>query len=320
MLIVCPSCATSYQVEEPLLGEQGRSVRCVRCRTVWLATPSVEAVSAGEEAWPAAPVDDPWATAELANETSGNEELTSIGTSLGTSLGDDASALNEETALQWTDPTPEETPAPDTFAGAADPISIADAPSVAPTIGNEATARVSELPTADGPREDIEAFAARRARFEAERNARFRLSSVTAIIVALVALNAALIGWRADVVKIAPQTASLFAAIGLPVNLRDLVFDGLSSTKDTQDGVTVLSVEGNIVNPTSTQVDVPRLRLAVRDQDAHEVYSWTVLPARSVLGPHEVLPFRSRLASPPAEGRDVVVRFFNRHDRIDIRR
>src|SRR5262245_60060118 len=37
MLIVCPSCATSYQVELASLG-RGRSVRCARCRTVWFAS------------------------------------------------------------------------------------------------------------------------------------------------------------------------------------------------------------------------------------------------------------------------------------------
>jgi predicted Zn finger-like uncharacterized protein len=312
MLIVCPTCATSYQVEAPLLGGQGRSVRCVRCRTVWLATPSLEAVTGGAEAWLPRQADDPWGMAELAKETSASEQSTSF--------GGEASALDEETAPQGTGPSPGELPAPEEFSGASEPIAIADAPSVAPTVEGEVASGASELPTADGPGEDIESVAARRARLEADRNARFRLSGVTAIIVILVALNAALIGWRADVVKIVPQTASLFAAIGLPVNLRSLVFEGISSTKDTQDGVTVLVIEGNVTNPTSRPVDVPRLRLAVRDQDGHEVYSWTVLPARSVLGAHESLPFRSRLASPPAEGRDLVVRFFNQHDKIDITR
>ena len=37
MLIVCPTCATSYDVEPASLGANGRQVRCVRCRTVWLA-------------------------------------------------------------------------------------------------------------------------------------------------------------------------------------------------------------------------------------------------------------------------------------------
>ena len=35
MLIVCPSCATSYNVEPPSLLRGGRSVRCLRCRTAW---------------------------------------------------------------------------------------------------------------------------------------------------------------------------------------------------------------------------------------------------------------------------------------------
>jgi predicted Zn finger-like uncharacterized protein len=311
MLIVCPSCATSYEVDAPLLGESGRSVRCVRCRTVWLATPSIETVTGGGNAWPS-PAPDPWAMAGLPEETSASEQFRS--------LGEDVSVPDEETAPQRADTSLEKPPAPaDGFAGISDQITIAEAPPVVPTAERDA-ATVSEMPAADGPREDIETFAARRAHMEAERNGRFRLSGVTAAIVGLVALNAALIGWRADVVRLVPQTASLFAAIGLPVNLRGLVFEGLSSTKDTQDGVTVLVVEGNIMNPTSRQVDVPRLRLALRDQDGHEIYSWTVLPARSALGAYEVLPFRSRLASPPAEGRYVVVRFFNQHDKNEITR
>src|SRR4051794_20854827 len=38
MLIVCPNCATSHQVEPHSLGQDGRSVRCALCRNVWFAT------------------------------------------------------------------------------------------------------------------------------------------------------------------------------------------------------------------------------------------------------------------------------------------
>ena len=38
------------------------------------------------------------------------------------------------------------------------------------------------------------------------------------------------------------------------------------------------------------------------------------LPAKNVLAPEETLAFRSRLAAPPPEGHEVVVRFFNRRD------
>jgi predicted Zn finger-like uncharacterized protein len=40
MLIVCPSCATPYDVELASLGPLGRQVRCSRCRTMWRAAPA----------------------------------------------------------------------------------------------------------------------------------------------------------------------------------------------------------------------------------------------------------------------------------------
>jgi hypothetical protein len=129
-------------------------------------------------------------------------------------------------------------------------------------------------------------------------------------------INFGLIVWRQDVVRAMPQTAGLFAAIGLPVNLRGLVFDDVVTTRDTHDGVQVLAVEGTIVSVSNRTADVPRLRFAVRNDQGHEIYTWTALPTRSSLEPGEKLPFRSRLASPPPEGRDVLVRFFNRRDMV----
>jgi predicted Zn finger-like uncharacterized protein len=165
-----------------------------------------------------------------------------------------------------------------------------------------------------GVGEDIDSFAARRARrLESMRRRRWQ-PDLAAIILTLFVINATIIGWRADVVRVLPQTASLFAAIGLPVNLRGLTFANVTSAKETQEEVSVLIVEGTIANTTGAPVEVPRLRLAVRNEGGGEIYAWTALPDRTVLASGETLPFRTRLASPPAEGRDVVVRFFNRRD------
>jgi hypothetical protein len=116
------------------------------------------------------------------------------------------------------------------------------------------------------------------------------------------------------VVRFLPQTASLFAAIGLPVNLRNLKFENVRISRETADGVTALLVEGTIVGTTSKAAEVPRLRFAARNAAGQEVYTWTALPGRSVLGPDENLPFTSRLVSPPADAVDVVVRFFTAQD------
>ena len=51
MLIVCPNCATSYDVDVASLRPDGRRVRCVRCRTVWHAElPHAEKLIAAAEA------------------------------------------------------------------------------------------------------------------------------------------------------------------------------------------------------------------------------------------------------------------------------
>jgi hypothetical protein len=61
---------------------------------------------------------------------------------------------------------------------------------------------------------------------------------------------------------------------------------------------------------------VPRLRLAIRDGKEIEVYSWTALLGRTVLKPGETLPFKSRLAAPPPEGRSVALRFLKAEDMV----
>src|SRR5271166_2055490 len=37
MHIVCPHCTTSYAIDPATLGAAGRTVRCSRCKEVWLA-------------------------------------------------------------------------------------------------------------------------------------------------------------------------------------------------------------------------------------------------------------------------------------------
>ena len=80
------------------------------------------------------------------------------------------------------------------------------------------------------------------------------------------------------------------------------------------EGVPVLLIQGRIVSTAKRTVEVPRLRFAIRNASGIEIYSWTALPTRSLLSPGEAVAFQSRLASPPPETHDVLVRFFNRHD------
>ena len=65
---------------------------------------------------------------------------------------------------------------------------------------------------------------------------------------------------------------------------------------------------------TRKPVDIPRLRFSVRDAQGAEIYAWNAVLEQTVLRPGERAFFKSRLASPPAEGRSIDIRFFNKHD------
>jgi hypothetical protein len=108
--------------------------------------------------------------------------------------------------------------------------------------------------------------------------------------------------------------ASLYRALGMDINLRGLAFTDIKITNDIYDGVPVIIVEGTIVSQTNMAVDVPRIRFAVQNAAGHEVYTWTAVPSQPVLEAGARLPFKSRLASPPADAHNIAVRFFTRRD------
>jgi hypothetical protein len=131
---------------------------------------------------------------------------------------------------------------------------------------------------------------------------------------AMGALILALMIWRADVVRLLPQTATFYKMVGLEVNLRGLAFKDIKITNETVDGKPVLVIEGTIVGETKKPVELPRLRFSVRDAQGAEIYAWNAVLEQPVLKPGERAYFKSRLASPPPEGRNIDVRFFNKRD------
>jgi predicted Zn finger-like uncharacterized protein len=282
MLIVCPTCATSYTIEPASLGPAGRTVRCARCKESWFAGAPATAAS------------------DFAADVIAEAEAREAPPSAMPPAADDFGREPEQAAAHFPDPPTIEH---DPHAAAALPPQ--DAPPLVPPMAE---------PPPDLARDDIESFAARRARMHVRRKAKRRSSKWTAIVLVLFGFNVALVGARSEIVRFFPQTASLFELVGLGVNLRHLTFDGVKISREETDGVPVLAVEGTIVSQSNNPIEVPRLRFAVRNATGQEIYAWTARPSRSILEPGQKLPFRSRLASPPADASDVMVRFANASD------
>ena len=137
---------------------------------------------------------------------------------------------------------------------------------------------------------------------------------LTATCGAMAALVLAMVFLRNDVVRLLPQTASFYRLVGLDVNLRGLAFKDIKITYETVDAKPVLVIEGMIVGASKEPVGIPRLRFSVRDAQGAEVYAWNAVLEQSVLKPGDRAWFKSRLASPPPEGRSIDIRFFNKRD------
>jgi len=146
--------------------------------------------------------------------------------------------------------------------------------------------------------------------------AKKRLTPLRLAAVAAGLFLAALLLGRASVVRLFPETAALYAAVGLDVNVRGLAFRDVDAVERVEAGVPILLVSGKIENVTGGVIDVPRLRLSVRNMEGRELYVWTVVPRRTRLVAGDILPFQAQLASPPAESRDISVRFLARHDAV----
>ncbi|MCP3386600.1 zinc-ribbon domain-containing protein [Bradyrhizobium sp. CCGUVB4N] len=285
MHIVCPHCTTSYAIKLASLGANGRTVRCSRCKETWMAHPEDAIEEAVVPAMAAA------------------------------SQADDQSDLAEQWNSYAKDDAAAETP-------------VVESPSIA-----------SDWPTEDAEPEDEWSAAARAAEEDvvgvqhqswfrglfSRRGAKVSRPAPAAVrrksyfglptaCAAMGALVLALVIWRGDMVRLLPQTAAFYKMVGLEVNLRGLAFKDVKLSTETVDGKQVLVIEGVIVGQGKKPLDIPRLRFAVRDAQGAEIYAWNSVLEQTVLQPGERAFFRSRLASPPPEGRNIDVRFFNRRD------
>jgi len=291
MEIICPYCETSYRIAPESLGDSGRSVRCTSCHNVWFVGSSPETPDTDEAAAPS--IIGPRL-----------DDVVEIGLSAASRPARDAASSEQTFAAEGA--TTLDSGLRDV--GHPSDWSMQAAPSIVPPDDPDHGVRTGL---------DVETAAARRIRLKKERRKltlRDLKPSLPVTIGLLMAALTVLVVERQRVVRHLPQTASLYAAIGLPVNLRGLVFNDIKTFRESGDGQHALVVEGNIAGITRKMTEVPRLRFGVIDRTGKEIYAWTARPERQLLPPGETLSFRSRLASPPEDADRITVRFYNKHD------
>jgi len=115
--------------------------------------------------------------------------------------------------------------------------------------------------------------------------------------------------YRQEIATLWPQSASLYARLGLAVNARGIGIADVNYSDRMEDGQVVLMVTGNLVNITARELPVPPIRVTLSGEDNRELYHWNFSAPVATLKAGQSAPFQTRLASPPPGARHLEVSF-----------
>ncbi len=285
MIITCPECETRYTVKAAAFKAPGRKVRCASCNNEWFQAPPEDAPKPVELEEPveAAPTPEP----EPAPEPAAPAQAAP------------APAAPTPAAEAAADDTPEEAPA-----------------AARPVIKRPAAIEETTLPEEEfsAPTDDLtdDAAASQPAKFKptaAPKRSRGELVGWAALVLFVVAFFGSAWAFRGDIARYWPSTASLYEMIGTPVAEQGMEFRQVVYEQAVENGLKVLSIRGEIVNVSEERGSVPRVRVALRDAEGQELYHYFFAIPEAELDAGATAEFVTRLSSPPAAARDLVLRF-----------
>lgn len=310
MKITCPKCSTAYDVNSESFGTAGRGVKCTRCGTRWHVDSPAEMVTPASAA----------ESKKSGRDTPGKAKIKDI---VWQEAGDDIA--EDEDAVAGQDGAGSSAAIEMTGIASTEKAVVVQKPPPA----ESKTAEMAKLPEKPV---DIESLAkrpkirVRRRRRKREgpsiltrlnaKAQRIKLHRVAGafIFAAALAIGAMAMNFREEIVARVPDLAGLYSLAGFKVNLRGLEFSDLRTFREVESGTIVLVIEGTIENPTRKATYVPAVRLALRSEDAQEIYAWIVEPKVRQLEAGATARFRTRLASPPDQAADIHVRFTERRN------
>lgn len=133
------------------------------------------------------------------------------------------------------------------------------------------------------------------------------------LVIVILVIGWAAVSYRQQVATLWPQSATLYSALGLPVNARGIAFTDVTYHRETEDRQTVLAVTGKLVNISGREIAVPQVRVTLTGDDGRELYHWDFTPDVAVLRAGQSVDFLTRLSSPPDAARHLKLQFADKN-------
>jgi len=278
VVIACPHCGTRYQVPPETLGRGGRQVSCAHCGQAWRAEP------------PPPPEDDRLFT------PSEEEALDRAFTAL-EKTGESPAAPKK--------PASRELPPP---------------PEVVKSIAEIRQAIAPKVDDPPGPAEEHKPTAAEKvAKGKLDKRQRDIAKALPAVrlfrgirFAAVLLLFGVVTGgywFRTEIVRLVPDLAGLYAAVGLRVNVVGLEFSDISTVMSRRGDSQVVSVTAKIRAVAARRVAVPPVVVSLLDEQDTLLYQWSVIPRVADVQPGEAIEFAAELPSPPPGATQVKLGF-----------
>lgn len=130
-------------------------------------------------------------------------------------------------------------------------------------------------------------------------------------LVVIIGIGWGLIAARASVVTLWPPAAKLYSMIGFGQTQAGtgLELRKVTPSRGTENGVPTLAIDGEVINVSTVVRDVPKLKVALRDGNDHELQAWTVSVTEQRLLPGASVPFHTTITQPSEAATGVVVSF-----------
>ena len=284
MILTCPSCGTQYVVKDGAIPPGGRQVRCAACKHSWHQDPDVTAeVQDQPEVMEEA--------AEALPPETADEESVAEATLIEPRSGPEAEErAYEEAALEEADRTVGESGEDIETAPGADSQSEVEQAAPESDFG--------EPPLAEAQDDEFTPFPAAD---EIEPQRRSRLVPILIVILVVVIVAAAF--WFLA----PPEFKARLGLAGVSASPLALVTTHMDRQR-LESGNELLTVTGRVINPTSSDQDVPPLRAQLKSRTGAVVYSWTIAPPARSLAPGASASFNSAEVNVPPGGDELTIR------------
>lgn len=115
---------------------------------------------------------------------------------------------------------------------------------------------------------------------------------------------------RNEVAQIFPASAAVYQTLGLPVTLRlDLQFENVTSERLEERGLSILVVEGEVVNQADAARSVPPIKISLLDGSGRELQHELFEAEDTRLTPGARTSFSARVVNPVEQARNFSVTF-----------